>query len=85
VLGGKPVLASLVAVAKGLEGVSEPGAAGAAAVGAARGALEAFRGRPATVGRARIFAEKSRGLDDPGMLAMALVVAAVAGEEVPGD
>ena len=32
----------------------------------------------ATVGRARIFAEKSRGLDDPGMLAMALIVEAIA-------
>ena len=84
-LGGKTVLDSLDAVATALEGVSDPGAAGAAAAGAARGALETFRERPATVGRARIFAEKSRGLDDPGMLAMALVVAAVAGEEVPGD
>jgi dihydroxyacetone kinase-like protein len=78
VVGGKTVLDSLDAVAKALDGVSDPAAASAAAVGAAREALEAFRGKPATVGRARIFAEKSRGMDDPGMLAMALIVEALA-------
>jgi dihydroxyacetone kinase-like protein len=83
-VGGKTVLDSLDAVAKALDGVSDPAAASAAAVGATREALEAFRGKPATVGRARIFAEKSRGMDDPGMLAMALIVAAVAGEAGTG-
>ena len=77
-LGGKTVLDSLDAVAGALEGESDPAAAADAAVRAARGALDAFRDRPATVGRARIFAEKSRGLDDPGMLAMALIIAALA-------
>ena len=76
-LGGKTVLDSLDAVAQALDGVSDPALAGPAAVEATRSALDAFRDRPATVGRARIFAEKSRGLDDPGMLAMALVVAAI--------
>ncbi len=77
-LGGKTVLDSLDAVAGALDGESDPAAAADAAVRAARGALDAFRDRPATVGRARIFAEKSRGMDDPGMLAMALIVAALA-------
>ena len=76
-LGGKTVLDSLDAVAKALDGVADPAAAAEAAPRAARGALDAFRDRPATVGRARIFAEKSRGLDDPGMLAMALIVEAI--------
>ena len=75
-LGGKTVLDSLDAVAKALDGVDDPAAAAEAARGAAREALDTFRDRPATVGRARIFAEKSRGLDDPGMLAMALIVEA---------
>ena len=65
-LGGKTVLDSLDAVAGALDGESDPAAAAEAAVGAARGALDAFRDRPATVGRARIFAEKSRGWTIPG-------------------
>ncbi len=80
-LGGKTVLDSLDAVAAALVGARTPEAAGEAAAAAARGALDAFRDRPATVGRARIFAERSRGMDDPGMLAMALIVAAAAGRD----
>ena len=79
-LGGKTVLDSLDAVAKALDGVADPAAAAEAAPRAARAALDAFRDRPATVGRARIFAARSRGLDDPGMLAMALIVEALAGQ-----
>lgn len=75
--GGKTVLDSLDALANALDGVSDPDAGGAA-VAATQAALDDFRDRPATVGRARIFADKSRGLDDPGMLAMALIVAAIA-------
>jgi dihydroxyacetone kinase-like protein len=43
--------------------------------------METFRDRKATVGRARIFAEKSVGMDDPGMLAMNRIVKAVANRE----
>ena len=82
-LGGKTVLDSLDAVARALDGITDTDAAVEAAPRAARAALEAFRERPATVGRARIFAEKSRGLDDPGMLAMALIVEAIAGGSPP--
>ncbi|EEW24729.1 dihydroxyacetone kinase subunit L [Rhodobacter ferrooxidans] len=78
-LGGKTVLDSLNAVALATAGVSDPAAVATAAVQGARAAMEAFRDKPATVGRARIFAEKSRGLDDPGMLAMTEVVVALAG------
>ena len=38
-----------------------------------------FRGKPAGLGRARIFAEKSKGLDDPGMLAVNVMIGALAG------
>ena len=72
-LGGKTVLDSLDAVARATDGAADPAAAAARAVD---DALEAFRGRPATVGRARIFGEKSVGMDDPGMLAMQRVVKA---------
>ncbi|WP_424974388.1 dihydroxyacetone kinase subunit L [Dinoroseobacter sp. S124A] len=79
-LGGKTVLDSLDALAKALAEAA-PGARAAAASRAVDEALDAFRDKPATVGRARIFGEKSIGMDDPGMLAMHSVVkAAVAAE-----
>ena len=74
-LGGKTVLDSLHAMARALE--AEPTAA--AAVRAAEASQAAFRDRPATVGRARIFGEKSKGMDDPGMMAMTSIVRAVTG------
>ena len=49
------------------------------AIDAAAVALEQFRGREAKLGRARMYGAKSVGLDDPGMLAVYLVLAA-AGE-----
>ncbi|TNC61510.1 dihydroxyacetone kinase subunit L [Rubellimicrobium roseum] len=79
-LGGKTVLDSLDAMAKATAGLSDPAEVACAAREAAREAVEAFRERPATVGRARIFAEKSRTMRDPGMLAMTRIVEAVTGE-----
>lgn len=77
-LGGKTVLDSLDYVARAVDGAKDVAAAAAEAVDRA---LDDFRDRPATVGRARIFGEKSIGMDDPGMLAMhAVVKAAVARE-----
>ena len=78
-LGGKTVLDSLDAVARATEGLEDPAAVSQAATRATGEALDAFRDRPATIGRARIFAERSQGLDDPGMLAMHRIVAALAG------
>jgi phosphoenolpyruvate---glycerone phosphotransferase subunit DhaL len=79
-LGGKTVLDSLDAVAKATDGLSEPDEVARAARNAAGDAMEEFRTRPATVGRARIFAEKSRTMVDPGMLAMTRIVEAIAPE-----
>jgi dihydroxyacetone kinase-like protein len=42
--------------------------------------MEEFKDKPATVGRARIFADKSRTMLDPGMLAMTRIVEAVTGD-----
>ncbi len=78
-LGGKTVLDSLDAVAQATAGLTDPAAVASAAVTAATQAMDDFRDKPATIGRARIFAEKSRGMDDPGMLAMTAIVAAIAG------
>jgi dihydroxyacetone kinase-like protein len=78
-VGGKTVLDSLDAIAGATAGLDDRAAVAEAAVRAARGALDRFRDEVATVGRARIFGEKSRGLDDPGMLAMERIVTAIAG------
>ncbi len=80
-LGGKTVLDSLDAVARATEGLTEPAAIADAAADAADAALETFRDTPATVGRARIFGDRSVGMDDPGMLAMARIVRAVVDRE----
>jgi dihydroxyacetone kinase-like protein len=68
-LGDKSVLDALDAVATATAGLDEPGSILAAADRATDDALRAFRDRPAKLGRARMFGEKSIGLDDPGMLA----------------
>ena len=75
-LRGKTVLDSLDAMARALTRTDDPAAT---AVQAAEDAQVAFRSNPATVGRARIFGEKSVGMDDPGMLAMTKIVKALTG------
>jgi dihydroxyacetone kinase-like protein len=78
-LGEKTVLDSLEAVRAAVAGVDDPGLMRQRAAAAARAALDDYRGRPCRQGRARIFAEKSVGLDDPGMLAVRHMVEALAG------
>lgn len=80
-LGGKTVLDSLDAVARATEGLDGAAAVADAAAEAVDRALDALRDRKATVGRARIFADRSVGMDDPGMLAMARIVKALADRE----
>lgn len=77
-LGGKTVLDSLDAVAKATLGSTNAANDAADAVDEA---LVEFKDKKATIGRARIFAEKSVGLDDPGMLAMNRIVKALADRE----
>ena len=62
-------------------GKTDPDEVADAAAEAVTGALNAFRDRKATVGRARIFGDKSVGMDDPGMLAMSRIVRALADRE----
>lgn len=77
-LGDKTVLDILDALARGLD--AKGGAAAAqAAVEACQATLVEFRDRPCRIGRARMFAEKSVGMDDPGMLAAHELVLAIAG------
>lgn len=83
-LGGKTVLDSLNAVSLATEGLSEPAAIADAAAIAVDDALVSFREKPATIGRARMFGEKTIGMDDPGMLAMQRIVRAIADRERTG-
>ncbi len=79
--GDKTVLDALEAVAAVLAGADagEPAdRLAAAAAQAAHQALDRLRAQPCKVGRARMFAQRSAGIDDPGMLAFALVMDAVA-------
>ena len=77
-LGGKTVLDSLHAVAKAISEKTDIDDIRAAASQASKDVLDEFRDKTATIGRARMFGEKSIGLDDPGMLAMKFVVCAIA-------
>ncbi|MFI3905369.1 dihydroxyacetone kinase subunit L [Ochrobactrum sp. S1502_03] len=69
VLGDKTILDSLDAIIKNL--TTEP-TLRAAAEGAEQ-ALDNFRAKPNRIGRARMFGDKTIGIDDPGMLAVAML------------
>lgn len=77
--GDKTVLDTLAAVRDGTAGASDQTSVAEQAVQAARQALADFKDKPAKTGRARMFGDKSVGLDDPGMLAMTRVIEALAG------
>lgn len=68
-LGDKTVLDTLHAAAVAADGMDDPQTMLAAMRAAVDSTMEAMRGQEARIGRARIFGEKSKGLDDPGMLA----------------
>ena len=76
-LGAKTIIDGLDALAKSLDGQTSAATAASAAQAAMDAVLAEFRNRPSGMGRARMFAEKSIGLDDPGMLALAEIVRAV--------
>lgn len=77
-LGDKTVLDALDAAASATAGVDHPATLLAAARAATAQTLDAFRNRPCRIGRARIFGDKTVGLDDPGMKAFAVMLAALA-------
>jgi len=77
-LGDKTVLESLDAISRALEGVDSTDEAASVAAGAAGAALDEFRGKPNRIGRARMFGDQTIGQDDPGMLAIKELSAALA-------
>lgn len=76
-LGDKTLLDALESVRAATEGLQDPAALVAAADQAVAAALERFRDQPSRQGRARIFADKSVGRDDPGMVAFKRITEAL--------
>lgn len=76
-LGDKTVLDALESVRAATDGIQDPGTLAAVADQAVAAALDRFRNQPSRQGRARIFADKSVGKDDPGMVAFKRITEAL--------
>lgn len=76
-LGDKTVLDVLHAAADAIAGMDEPAAMLQAAASATDAVMNDMRNQPARIGRARIFGERSVGLDDPGMAAFRVMLQAL--------
>lgn len=76
-LGDKTVLDAIDGARLAVGGLDDPDAIVAAVADGVAAALDQYRDQPNKVGRARIFGERSIGLDDPGMLAFKRVVEAL--------
>ncbi|WP_051242491.1 DAK2 domain-containing protein [Stappia stellulata] len=77
--GAKTVIDSLASLEAGTAGAVSRADLTQRALVATDAALEAFRALPCRVGRARIHEARSIGNDDPGMLAVALLLRAAVG------
>ncbi len=84
-LGDKTVLDSLEAVRLAITGSADPSTMRREAVTAADAALAEFRDKPNKLGRARMFAERSIGIDDPGMLAFCRIVGSLPGAHLQAE
>jgi len=79
-LGDKTVIDSIDAVGRAIDGLDDGAEAKVRSQKAANQMLVEFRDRPCRLGRARMFGDRSKGIDDPGMLAFTRLVEAVCGE-----
>lgn len=84
-LNDKTIIDSVDAVAHSIDGLDSWSEITVAAVEAAEAVILQFRGRPCRVGRARTWPEKSRNLDDPGMVAFATLLKAIALADLHGQ
>jgi hypothetical protein len=75
-IGDKTVLDSIAHIRDALAAAPDTASLHDTALSAARQALEAYREREARIGRARMYGAKSAGSDDPGMLAVVLLLQA---------
>jgi dihydroxyacetone kinase-like protein len=73
-LGDKTMLDGVEALRRATQGQTDPAAMLSAAVTEVKRALDDLRDKPARQGRARIFAEKTVGSDDPGMIVVQRIV-----------
>lgn len=73
-LGDKTMLDIMDSLIKALDGLQTPEEMLTAAQAAAKETLDTFRHQPNKIGRARVYAEKSIGLDDPGMMAVSRMI-----------
>jgi dihydroxyacetone kinase-like protein len=76
-LGDKTVIDAVSAAAIAGAGKDEPAALLAAVKDGVDGAMREFRDKPNRIGRARIFGERTIGMDDPGMVAFKVMVQAI--------
>ena len=76
-LGDKTVLDALEAARAATEGIEDPAALVIAADRAVAASINQFRDQPSRQGRARIFADRSVGKDDPGMVAFKRIIEAL--------
>ena len=74
--GDKTVLDSIAHIKEGLAAASDDANFYDVTLRAAEQALDAYREREARIGRARMYGAKSVGFDDPGMLAVVLLLKA---------
>ena len=72
--GEKTLIDAVEAARVATMGLSDPADILAAANNAVHEAIEKMRNQPSKAGRARIWGEKSVGLDDPGMIAFKLML-----------
>ncbi|MFM0013500.1 DAK2 domain-containing protein [Paraburkholderia sediminicola] len=77
VLGDKTVLDAMDSAACALKTASDGNDFRAVAAKAIKQTISTFRDKPNKIGRARMFAERSIGMDDPGMIAFLRIVEAV--------
>ncbi|WP_282092028.1 dihydroxyacetone kinase subunit L [Epibacterium ulvae] len=76
-LGDKTVLDSLAAIIAEVRDEDSPDALLNKAASAAREARDSFKDKPNKIGRARVYADKSIGLEDPGMAAIVRLLEAL--------
>lgn len=78
-LGEKTVLDAMDAAATATQGIDDPATLVASANQAVTACVERFRKLPSRQGRARIFADRSVGMDDPGMVAFKYILEGLTG------
>jgi len=76
-LGDKTVMDAVISASKSMAGKEDPEALLVAAKAGVDAAMAEFRDKPNKIGRARLFAERTIGMDDPGMVAFKVMVDAL--------